>query len=271
MHWQAQSAKFLTCVREISDAQLSLNLAVKAYNLKAITKFSYALQFLPPPPDLTKLEKYAFAKIFKLPFNAVSHAQQFMLERIGMPQLISMESLSIAIKARYFHAHESLIKRIHSNLIESCDSLSVACMWNLSRSHWTWPPAVHTLYNNFFNSPHSQEISQVIRSVDNQLQKAVNRTVTEKLFENNLQELFVKRCMKYLPEQSLQFLRAYVNFFHVFDLSQQFGPHINSSVFKTLIGGWITNRRTQAEPRACIFCAQAGGDSLQHMIDCDTL
>eukprot|EP00973_Karenia_brevis_P091894 12409671-Karenia_brevis.AAC.1 len=73
--WQAPISKFLSSVNDIARAQLSLNLAVKAYNLKAITKLSYPLQFLPPPDNFDKIEKYAFTKIFKLPFNSVAHSQ----------------------------------------------------------------------------------------------------------------------------------------------------------------------------------------------------
>eukprot|EP00973_Karenia_brevis_P054638 7594433-Karenia_brevis.AAC.1 len=63
---------------------------------------------------------------------------------IGLPQLVPLEPLSIAIKARYWHAHDSFLRSVHRDLIESCDSLPLAAMHLLSGSHWTWAPAVHT-------------------------------------------------------------------------------------------------------------------------------
>eukprot|EP00973_Karenia_brevis_P046499 6449363-Karenia_brevis.AAC.1 len=60
--WTAQIAKFLQRINVISDAGVAPSLAVKAYNLKAVTVMTYPAQFLAPPPQITKLEKYAFTK-----------------------------------------------------------------------------------------------------------------------------------------------------------------------------------------------------------------
>ena len=49
------------------------------------------------------------------------------------------------------------------------------------------------------------------------------------------------------------------------------GQQITIAYLKTLLGGWITARRTQSTPKNCIFCNQHAGDELQHLIDCDVL
>ena len=66
-NWVEACTKFLTRVRLISASQVAVSQAVKVYNVKAITVFAYLTQLLPPPPSLTRLEKYAFTKIFEIP------------------------------------------------------------------------------------------------------------------------------------------------------------------------------------------------------------
>ena len=44
----------------ISAAAPTFTLASGTYSIKAITTFSYPAQFLPLPPNITKIEKYAF-------------------------------------------------------------------------------------------------------------------------------------------------------------------------------------------------------------------
>ena len=48
------------------------------------------------------------------------------------------------------------------------------------------------------------------------------------------------------------------------------GSQVAFSLLKTLLGAWITNRRTQSSARKCIFCANYNGD-LQHLINCNVL
>eukprot|EP00973_Karenia_brevis_P075461 10481041-Karenia_brevis.AAC.1 len=55
-HWVPQITKFIERVQLIRDSGVATSLAIKTYNLKAATVFSYPAQFLPPPPTLTKLE-----------------------------------------------------------------------------------------------------------------------------------------------------------------------------------------------------------------------
>ena len=49
------------------------------------------------------------------------------------------------------------------------------------------------------------------------------------------------------------------------------GDQIRVALLKTLLGGWITARRIQANPRHCIFCKSSGDDSLQHYSTCDAV
>eukprot|EP00973_Karenia_brevis_P011142 1507863-Karenia_brevis.AAC.1 len=65
MQWTKSSSGYLERVDVIAQANVAPSLAVKAYNTKCATKFSYLAQFLPPPTCIPKLEKYAFTKLFK--------------------------------------------------------------------------------------------------------------------------------------------------------------------------------------------------------------
>eukprot|EP00973_Karenia_brevis_P009234 1253076-Karenia_brevis.AAC.1 len=94
--WTSQNSKFLSKVRDISDAQVAPSLAVKAYNSKTATVLSYPSQFLPPPPAMQKLEKYAFTKIYKVPYNTLAHNEQFAVSGLGIG---AMKSLDIAFTA----------------------------------------------------------------------------------------------------------------------------------------------------------------------------
>ena len=148
MHWISQLGGYRQTIADICAAQLPVNIAVKAYNIKAVARLSYPLQFLPPPPDHQRLDKYAFTKIYKLPYNSLSHSQQFNVHNLGMPSLTPIEPLSVAIKARYWHAHGEMLIDVYIELLKSCDNLLLSSMQFLSASQWHWPPVVHTLFTN---------------------------------------------------------------------------------------------------------------------------
>ena len=62
-----------------------------------------------------------------------------------------------------------------------------------------------------------------------------------------------------------------VDFASVFQLSNMMGHQISISILKTLLGAWITSRRTQNSVCACIFCGELEADMLQHYCSCDKL
>ena len=67
MHWTSQINKYIERVNLISSSGVSSALATKAYNLKVATTLSYPAQFLPPPSNLIRLEKYAFVNMYEVP------------------------------------------------------------------------------------------------------------------------------------------------------------------------------------------------------------
>eukprot|EP00973_Karenia_brevis_P063364 8807284-Karenia_brevis.AAC.1 len=61
--WNEPVTEFVNRVHTISDSHVAPSLGVCTYNMKAVPTLTYPAQFLPPPPDTTKLEKYAFVKL----------------------------------------------------------------------------------------------------------------------------------------------------------------------------------------------------------------
>eukprot|EP00973_Karenia_brevis_P077689 10796939-Karenia_brevis.AAC.1 len=145
--WVQQIDKYLARVNAIAAAEASTLLSTKAYNIKALPVLSYPAQFLPPPPDLRKLEKYAFVKIFRVPYNAVSHDQQFSLSSLGIHTMKSFEVLFPAIKARFHHDHDCLIHALHRHLLSSIDDLPLVDACLASRSFWDSRPIVQNIIN----------------------------------------------------------------------------------------------------------------------------
>eukprot|EP00973_Karenia_brevis_P078749 10929363-Karenia_brevis.AAC.1 len=58
MHWVSQLTKLIERVGIIANACVAPYLAVKTYNIKGATVLSYPSQFLPLPPDISKIERY---------------------------------------------------------------------------------------------------------------------------------------------------------------------------------------------------------------------
>ena len=81
MQWTSQINKYIERVNLISSSGISSALATKAYNLKVATTLTYPAQFLLPPPNLIRLEKYAFVKMYKVPYNTFAYHEQFTLQK----------------------------------------------------------------------------------------------------------------------------------------------------------------------------------------------
>eukprot|EP00973_Karenia_brevis_P045328 6278287-Karenia_brevis.AAC.1 len=139
MQWTSQISKYIERVNLISSSGVSSDLATRAYNLKVANTLSYPAQFLSPPPNLTKLEKYAFVKMYKVPYNTFAHQEQFTLHNDGIPCMNSLHVLFTAIKARFLHANSTLIHHCANSLINSSDSLRLSDLPNCSRSFWDSP------------------------------------------------------------------------------------------------------------------------------------
>eukprot|EP00973_Karenia_brevis_P088739 12307321-Karenia_brevis.AAC.1 len=89
-YWLSQLQKLLARIGAIGQAHVSSTLALKAYNLKAVTTLTYPAQVLPPPPNISKIEKYAFTQLYKVPYNTLAHNQQYALQNYGIEQMTSI-------------------------------------------------------------------------------------------------------------------------------------------------------------------------------------
>ena len=112
--------------------------------------------------------------------------------------------------------------------------------------------------------------SAILHACENRLkiQHEVVRAITPVFHASDLQSTFARRACKYLFVEELPVQMP--NWSNVMQLSSMMGPQVACSVFKTLIGGWISNRRIQSPMRHCIFCNSAA-DALQHFVECDAL
>ena len=145
MNWQPQTAKFVMRVNEIASAGVAASLAVAAYNSRVATILSYAGQFLPPPSNLIMLEKYAFRKLFKLPYNTVGHSFQFSVSQVGCPVMHNLHAMLTAAKSRFYMAHESLISDLVRELKDSQDHVLAADSLFGDRPFWDSPALVKSI------------------------------------------------------------------------------------------------------------------------------
>ena len=217
MYWLPQTAKYITRVNEIAGAGIAASLAVAAYNPRVASILSYAGQFLPPPPNLMMLEKYAFRKLFKLPHNTVGHAFQFSLAQVGCPVMHSLFVLLTAMKSRFYMAHESLISTLLRDLKDSQDHVLVAESLYGDRPFWDSP----SLVVNIVNARSGQEIAKQFSSFDAVTTKAIidqaincisggalgdraraqghiYNSIVGQLFRADFIPLLASRCNKYL-------------------------------------------------------------------------
>eukprot|EP00973_Karenia_brevis_P050553 7017723-Karenia_brevis.AAC.1 len=80
-----------------------------------------------------------------MPYNSLSHSDQFNLHKLGLPELTSASALCTASKIRYLHAHNDLIRGQYLQLLDSCNDLPLTCLPTLSRPFWDSPALVSVL------------------------------------------------------------------------------------------------------------------------------
>ena len=90
-------------------------------------------------PDLHKLEKYAFSKLFQTPYNVVSHMQQFSFNSLGVETFRSLDLTSAAAKVRYLHSHLAFVSDLHAQLLNSIDSLPLNRACDCCSEPWDSP------------------------------------------------------------------------------------------------------------------------------------
>ena len=124
---------------------------------------------------------------------------------------------------------------------------------------------------NFDNELIASAVTAAV-AAEAKVQKTVYAALANYFLNTPLRPTLIKRCSKYLstdlfPASSF----AQVDYFKVFNMLNQMGNQISVAVLKTLLGGWITARRTQSTSQPCLFCQAPESDSLQHYSICDTL
>eukprot|EP00973_Karenia_brevis_P080840 11214995-Karenia_brevis.AAC.1 len=144
-YWISQLDKFFHRLHLIHEAGVAQSLAVKAYNLKTVTTISYPAQVLPPPPNIHKIEKYAFCKLYKIPYNSVSHSEQFSFSEFGLDRMTSIDAMCTAIQTRFYYATSELINQCNVQLFNSTDGLTLAELPNSARAFWNNSSLVHNI------------------------------------------------------------------------------------------------------------------------------
>ena len=110
----------------------------------------------------------------------------------------------------------------------------------------------------------SQAIAEIRRFRPNgKIQGAVYNLIRDRFHACDLTHTMQRRCVKYFSIDARS-----IDFLQVFSIANALGAQVGFSMFKTLLGAWITNRRIQSDVRPCIFYGMEQ-DSLQHIINCD--
>eukprot|EP00973_Karenia_brevis_P073732 10247601-Karenia_brevis.AAC.1 len=172
-HWTKQIEGYLSATHRIAAAQVAPSIGVKTYNIRAVTKLSYPAQFLTPPPNLVKLEKYAFIQIFRLPYNALSHPEQFSINSLGITTFKSMSAVFTASKVRYLHSHHELISSLHSDLLNSLDDISLGDAVRCTRSHWDSQPLILNIIQGAGGAQFSDDEDHISSLIQSALTSAV--------------------------------------------------------------------------------------------------
>ena len=89
--WSNVDSDYIKRVDAIAAANVASSLAVRTHNSKGINKYSYLSQFLPPPPYIRRLEKYAVTQLFKITYDTLSHDECFAISQIGMETIRSLD------------------------------------------------------------------------------------------------------------------------------------------------------------------------------------
>ena len=188
----------------------------------------------------------------------------------------SLAVLFTASKARFMNKHSELVNVSISELANTLDDLPLVGVDRRARIFWGWPPIAVSIRDG---AKGLELADPSIQSIINSsvadaaaagagVQRAVYRNVYTFLHSGSLVPLLVKRCEKYLQEDN--FCYTSVCWSDCFHLAHSMSGHVAVVLLKTVTGAWITNRRTQAPARFCIFCNQCE-DSLQHLAHCDIL
>ena len=96
------------------------------------------LSSVPPPPNnIQKSEKYACTKLFKMPYDSLSHVESLSSGQIGIKTTRSLDFTFTATKTRFLNAKSSLIQQLHRDLLNSIDDRPFASASRLSRAFWS--------------------------------------------------------------------------------------------------------------------------------------
>ena len=80
----------------------------------------------PPPPGIERLEKYAFTKILRVPYNTLTYHMHFAIDQLALPVMYSIHAMSTAIKARFMYKHNELVHSLERQLRDSIDDLPIS-------------------------------------------------------------------------------------------------------------------------------------------------
>ena len=156
------------------------------------------------------VEKYAFTKIFRVPYNSVSHNEQFSLHQLGLLELKSAAALCSASKVRYLHSHRDLISTMFHRLFGSCDHIPLSDFSNFSRSFWDSPAICATIFKAnsvpYGAGDDAGELETAINSAITEIQRfrpngkiqgAVYNIIRDRFHACNLIHTMQRRCSKY--------------------------------------------------------------------------
>ena len=187
------------------------------------------------------------------------------MHHAGCSNLISVQALALASKARFFRKHEPLVCELMQQLRDSLSGISLINLGSWGRSFWMWPPIVASIFFSAsdaetswpgISSCISCAVADAVAS-DRRIQRAAYAAAISHIYPSHddpqqFYDLLARRCHKYFNEEDINY--SLIDWVNVFFIARSMSEHIASCLFKTVVGGWITARRTQAPSRACIFC-----------------
>ena len=78
--WDSPLAKYKLRVEEIAASGAPAVLAVHHYNTRAVSVLGYVAQFIPPPPNIKKIEMGAISRLLHLATSSLDFHSIFQLE-----------------------------------------------------------------------------------------------------------------------------------------------------------------------------------------------
>jgi hypothetical protein len=276
--WKLPTQKWISRARDLAAASLPPSLAIKEYNLRAVSTPGYVAQLYPPPENLRKMELILVQKLFHFLRNSLPKEVLFNAKAVGLPEPKAVLAVGHASRSRT--ANRSLSTAIAGTaLLDGVRSDHAPLAFFLGRAHssprWDLPPIVDLVADTLNDLGGiavglQALVCFIVNARPLSSWQAEAHAFVKDLVDHGVvwHQLSRRIAMWWDTPFSKQELGSMVR--GAMGALVAFSPAVCLATVKTWTNAWTTTERAHVEVRTCVFvCRRA--DLIEHYLFCPVL